>query len=88
MSLLEKQEVATCMHKTFVSMPHCALENEADLYVNESQKIRHYRVKSIEERRRKKKKKNTKSRFFTLLGAYVNCAIIAMLYIPSIGNLP
>ena len=42
---------------------HCALENGADLYVNERQKIRHYRARSAEERRRKKKK-NTKSRFF------------------------
>ena len=30
---------------------HCALENEADLYVNEHQKIRHYRARSAEERR-------------------------------------
>ena len=32
---------------------HCALENGADLYVNERQKIRHYRARSTEERRRK-----------------------------------
>ena len=31
---------------------HCALENGADLYVNERQKIRHYRARSAEERRR------------------------------------
>ena len=40
---------------------HCALENGADLYVNERQKIRHYRARSTEERRRRirrKKKKN------------------------------
>ena len=57
---------------------HCALENGADLYVNERQKIRHYRARSTEERRRirrRKKKKNAKSRFFTSHGAYVNCAI-------------
>ena len=30
---------------------HCALENGADLYVNERQKIRHYRARSAEERR-------------------------------------
>ena len=40
---------------------HCALENGADLYVNERQKIRHYRARSTEERRiitfRRKKKK-------------------------------
>ena len=31
---------------------HCALENRADLYVNERQKLRHYRARSTEERRR------------------------------------
>ena len=31
---------------------HCTLENGADLYVNERQKIRHYRARSTEERRR------------------------------------
>ena len=40
---------------------HSALENEADLYVNERQKIRHYPARSAEERR----KKNAKSRFFS-----------------------
>ena len=29
---------------------HCALENGADLYVNERQKMRHYRARSTEER--------------------------------------
>ena len=67
-----------------MSTLHCALENGADIYVNERQKIRHYRVRSTEERR----KKNAKSRFFTSHGAYVNCAIIAMLYTYSIGNQP
>ena len=43
---------------------HCVLENGADLYVNERQKIRHYRATSAEERRRKKK--NAKSRIFLL----------------------
>ena len=46
-----------------MSTLHCALVNGADLYVNERQKVRHYRVRSTEERRRKKKK-NAKSRFF------------------------
>ena len=32
---------------------HCALENGADLYVNEHQKIGHYRTRSTEERRRR-----------------------------------
>ena len=34
------------------------------------------------------KKKNAKSSFFTSHGAYVNCAIIAILYTHSIGNQP
>ena len=34
-----------------MSTLHCALENGADLYVNERQKIRHYRTRSTEERR-------------------------------------
>ena len=68
---------------------HCALENGADLYVNERQKIRHYRARSAEERRRRKKNNNNaKSRFFTLCGAYVNLHYIAMLYTHSIGNQP
>ena len=46
-----------------MSTLHCALENGADLYVNERQKIRHYRARSTEERRRRRKK-NAKSRFF------------------------
>ena len=33
---------------------HCVLENGADLYVNERQKIRHYRARSTEERRRRR----------------------------------
>ena len=49
MSLLDKQEPR---YKTFVSTLHCALENGVDLYVNEHQEIRHYRVRSAEERRR------------------------------------
>ena len=34
---------------------HCALENGADLYVNECQKIRQYRARSAEERRKNAK---------------------------------
>ena len=70
---------------------HCALENGADLYVNKRQKIRHYRARSAEERRRRrrrKKKNANRDFFFTSRGAYVNCAIIAMLYTYSIGNQP
>ena len=68
---------------------HCVLENGADLYVNEHQKIGYYHARSTEERRiRRKKNKNAKSRFFTSRGAYVNLRHIAMLYTHSIGNQP
>ena len=69
---------------------HCALENGADLYVNERQKIRHYHARSTEERRRRirRKKKNAKSRFFTLRSTYIKLHYIAMLYTHSIGNQP
>ena len=68
MSLLDKQEV---QYKTFMSTLHCVLENGANLYVNERQKIQHYRARSTEEGRGKKK--NAKSRFFfTSRSAYVN----------------
>ena len=74
---------------------HCALENGADLHVNERQKIQHYRAKSTQERsrrirkiRRRRKKKNAKSRFFYFTRCVRNCAIIAMLYTHSIGNQP
>ena len=66
-----------------MSTLHYALENGADLYVNERQKIRHYRARSAEERRRM-----PNLRFFTSRGMYVNCAIIAMLYTHSIANQP
>ena len=49
-----------------VSTLHCALENGADLHVNERQKIRRYRARSTEERRirrKRRRKKNAKSRF-------------------------
>ena len=67
---------------------HCALENGADLHVNERHKIRHYCGRSTEERRKKTKKKNAKSRFFYSRGAYINLRYIAMLYTYSIGNQP
>ena len=57
-----------------VSTLHGALENGADLRVNEREKIRHYRARSTEERRirrRRRRKKNAKSRLFTSRGAYV-----------------
>ena len=40
-----------------MSTLHCALENGADLYVNERQKIRRYSARSTEERRRRRRKK-------------------------------
>ena len=57
---------------------HCALENGADLYVNERQKIQHYRARPTEERRKKKKKRMSNRNFFTSRGAYVNLRYIAM----------
>ena len=50
--------------------------------MNDSQKIRHYRARSTEEERRMP----NRDFFFTSCGAYVNCAIMAMLYTHSIGN--
>ena len=35
---------------------HCALENGADFYVKERQKIQHYRARSAEERRRRRRR--------------------------------
>ena len=69
---------------------HCVLENGADLYVNERQKIRHYRAGSTEEgRKRRRRKKNAIiTIFFTSRGAYVNVRYIAMLYTHSIRNQP
>ena len=46
------------MYKTFLGTLHCALENGADLYVNERQEIQHYGARSAEERRRKKNAKS------------------------------
>ena len=52
---------------------HCTLENGADLYVNEHQKIRQYHARSTEERR---KKKNAKSRFFYFMWWSLKCVIV------------
>ena len=49
MSLLDKQEVQDLCEHTAL---HCTLENGVNLYVNERQKIRHFRARSTEERRR------------------------------------
>ena len=66
-----------------MSTLHCTLENGADLYANERQKIRHYRARSTDERRRM-----PNCDFFTLRGAYVKLRYIAMLYTHSIGTQP
>ena len=62
---------------------HCALGNGADLYVNERQKIRHYRTRSAEE---KKREECQFENFFTSRGACVNCAIIAMCNRPTLAR--
>ena len=49
MLLLDKEEV-----QEFVDTLHCALENGADLYVNERHTIRQYRARSAEERERRR----------------------------------
>ena len=57
-----------------MSTLHCALENGADLYVNERQKIRHYRARSTEER--EEEECQIISRFFLLRAVRTyNCAI-------------
>ena len=55
MSLLDKQEIEDIYEHTALRA-----ENGVDLYVNERQKIRHYRARSTEERRGRRKKKNAK----------------------------
>ena len=57
---------------------HCALENGTDLYVNERQKIRHYRARSAEEEKEEERR----------MPNYVNLRYIAILYTHSIGNQP
>ena len=73
--------------RTFTGTLQCALKNGAYLYVNERQKMRHYRARSAEERRRRRRK-NVKSRFFTSRGAYVLHALYSDLYTHSIANQP
>ena len=51
-------------YREVVSTLHCALENGADLHVNERKKIRHYRVRSTEERRRIRRKKECQIAIF------------------------
>ena len=47
---------------------HCALENGADLCVNEDQYVSEYRV-SLAERKKERRKKKEKSRFLTVSGS-------------------
>ena len=68
---------------------HCALENGADLYVNEREKIRQYHAMSTEERRRIRRRKEEECKitiFYFALYAYANLQynIIAMLYTHSV----
>ena len=69
---------------------HCALENGADLHVNERQKIRHYRARSTEERRirRRRKEEECQIAIFYFARCVRNLRYIAMLYTYSIGNQP
>ena len=53
-----------CLYCARVSTLHCALENGADLYVNENQKIRHYRARSNEDRRRKRGRMSNRDFFY------------------------
>ena len=47
-----------------MSTLHCVLESGADLYVNEYQKIRHYRARSTEERKRRRMRRMPNRDFF------------------------
>ena len=83
MSLLDKQEVQDICE-------HTALKNGVDLYVNERQKIRHYRARSTEERRRKKENAIVVVFFY-----FVWCvrklryySVVVYIYTHSIGNQP
>ena len=71
-----------------MSTLHCVLENGADLYVNERQKIRHYHARSTEERRRKKKKENAKLRFFYIARCIRKLRYYSDVIHHSIGNHP
>ena len=69
---------------------HCALENGADLYINNRQKIRQYRAKCTkkEEEEELEERRMPNRYVFTSRGAYVNLSYIAILYTHSIGNQP
>ena len=68
---------------------HCALENGADLYVNELQKMQHYHASSTEERRiRRKEEEECQIAIFNFAQCVRKLRYIAMLYTHSIGNQP
>ena len=69
-------------YMTFVGTLHCMLENGADLYVRASEDT------TLALGLLKKEERMPNGDFFTSRDAYVNCAIIAMLYTNSIGNQP
>ena len=58
---------------------HCALENGADLYVNERPKIRHYRL-GLLKKEEDEERRMPNSDFFTSRGANVNLRYIAIFY--------
>ena len=59
-------------YREAVSTLHCALDNGADLHVNDCHKIRHYRARSTEERRRRIPNHD----FFTSRGAYIRKLVL------------
>ena len=67
---------------------HCALENVADLYINNRQKIRQYRAKSTKKEEELEERRMPNGYVFTSRGAYVNLSYIVILYTHSIGNQP
>ena len=44
-----------------MSTLNCALENGADLYVNEHQKMQHYHARSTEKRRRRRREEERRT---------------------------
>ena len=43
---------------------HCALENGADLYVNERQKKQHYRARSVDEKEEERRRMPNRDFYF------------------------
>ena len=74
--LLDNQEVKDICEHTALHA-----KNGADLYVNERQKIRHYRVRSNEE-------EECQIAIFYFAQCNVKCVIIWIIYTHSIRNQP